>query len=198
MIGFDSTPYLLLDGTRNIDAALSTVQLLASKEFRGNTALYDACVAGIEKVSSGMHPKQVILLISDGRDNVSQYKLNDVRRLLKEKNVLLYAVNIAMGLYGARVDEWTAGRQVLEEFASLTGGTMRSPDNAGEMNTNLERIALELRQQYSISFLPPQDLSNGKWHQIKVKVSLPAGNSQSTQKLAGRSRKGYYSASISK
>lgn len=199
IIGFNTSPYLWLDGTRDTNAALSTLQKLASEEFRGNTALYDACLAGIEKAARGIYPKQVVLLISDGRDTSSQYKLNDVRRLLKEKNVLLYAIDITMGWNGARIDEWnTEGALVLQEFASLTGGTMHSPNNAAEMEAKLERIALELRQQYSISFLPTKDVSNGKWHPLKIKVSLPVGNSQGTKKLSGRSRKGYYSAAFSK
>src|SRR2546422_5854253 len=171
IIGFNTTPYLLLDGTRDTIAALSTLQKLASEELKGNTALYDACLAGIEKAARSIYRKQVILLISDGGENSSQYKLSDVRRLLKEKNVLLYAVNITMGSNGERIDDWHTGPQVLEEFASLTGGAMLSPNNPADMKAMLERIALELRQQYSISFLPTKDVSSGKWHPLKIKVS---------------------------
>jgi Ca-activated chloride channel family protein len=194
IIGFNATPTLLLDGARDASAALSTIQRLASAEWGGNTALYEACLAGIEKVAGGTYPKQVILLISDGWDNRSQYKFNDVQRLLKEKSVLLYAVNIATSWFRGSIAEWNrGGPQALDELASLTGGKMYNPKSAAKMQANLERIASELRQQYSISFLPTTDVSKGKWHPLKIKVTLPAGNSQGTQKLSERSRKGYYS-----
>jgi Ca-activated chloride channel family protein len=199
IIGFNATPYLLLDGARDANATLSTLQKLASEKLGGNTALYDACLAGIEKVTRGVYPKQVILLISDGRDNSSQYKLNDVRRLLKEKSVLVYSLNITMGWDGSRIDHFnTEGSQVLEELASLTGGVMYSPSNAAETKTKLERIALELRQQYLIGFLPAKETSSGKWHPLKIKVSLPADSLQGVQKGSARSRKGYYPTLTSK
>jgi Ca-activated chloride channel family protein len=198
VIGFNTTPYLFLDGARGADTALATLQKLVSVKLAGNTALFDACLVGIEKVARGTYPKQVILLMSDGRDNSSQYKLVDVRRLLKEKNVLLYAINTAMGWDGARIGELnTEGLDVLEKLTSLTGGTIHSPSNAAEMKGNLERIAFELRQQYSMSFLSTKDVSKGNWHPLKIKVSLAANSSQGTQKLSGRSRKGYYSTSFS-
>lgn len=89
VIGFDNRPSLLLDGAQDTNAALSVLQKLASAKLGGNTALYDACLFSIEKLAHALHPKQVILLISDGRDNSSQSKLNGVRRSLKAKNIMV-------------------------------------------------------------------------------------------------------------
>ncbi len=193
IVGFNATPYLWLDGTRDTNAVLTTLQKLATERFEGNTALYDACLAGIDKVARGRFPKKVILLVSDGLDTASRYDLNEVRRRLNEMNVLLYAVNIKPGWSG-RINEFnTEGPQVLEALATLTGGTIHGPDSATKMKADLERIALELRKQYSLSFIPPNDVSNGKWHPVKIKVSVPGGDSDDVRKLQWRSRKGYYS-----
>jgi VWFA-related protein len=191
-MGFESKPYLILDGTRDASIVLSTLRRLALEELKGNTALYDACLAGIEQAARGIYAKQVILLISDGRDTTSQSKLNDVHRLLKERNVLLYAIEI-MPSWDGRIDDWnTEGAQLLAEFVSLTGGTTHRPNSGAQMKASLERIALELRQQYSISFLPGKDEARNKWHPLKIKLSLPVGNPQGIQKLSARMRKGYY------
>jgi Ca-activated chloride channel family protein len=194
IIGHDTRLYLLLDGARDANAALSTLQKLSSKDLSGNTAFYDACLFGIEKIAQAAYPKQVMLLITDGRDNSSQYKLSDVRRLLKEKNVLVYSLDISLGLDTSGIYDWNSeGPQVLEELASLTGGKMHSPGNQTEIKTRLERIASELRQQYVIKFLPTTDASKSKWHPLKIRVSLPTSGSHGKQKLSARTRKGYYS-----
>jgi Ca-activated chloride channel homolog len=63
-------------------------------ETRGNTALYDACYLGVENVQRGTHPKKALLLISDRQDNNSRYTFDNLRRLLKDSDVVLYGVGI--------------------------------------------------------------------------------------------------------
>ena len=56
------------------------------------------------------------------------------------------------------------------------------------MNDTFERIALELRNQYSIGYRPADFTTNGKWRKIKVKVQPPRG----LPRLFVRSKEGYY------
>jgi VWFA-related protein len=192
VIGFDAKPYLFLDGVRDVSAALSGLQGLAFEKPGGLTALYDTCLFGIEKVSRGAYRKQAILLISDGRDNRSQYKLKDLRRALKENGVLFYSVNITRSWWeGASLEQWNQeGSIILEELATLTGGAVISPNGASALKADLGRIATELRHQYLISFLPAKGTPD-QWHPLLVKVSLPADESHRIQKVSVRSRKGY-------
>ena len=60
--------------------------------------------------------------------------------------------------------------------------------NTERMEEVFERIALELRRQYSIGYLPSNFVANGKWHRIKVTVTNP----QVLPQLVVRSREGYY------
>lgn len=55
-------------------------------EARGNTSLYDAVLASVEKLRNTSDPEriQAIVLLSDGQDTSSQRALNDVVRLLQE------------------------------------------------------------------------------------------------------------------
>ena len=194
IIGFNVKPYLLLDGTRDIDAVTSLLQRLPSVQLRGNTALYDACIFAVNRVTHGVFPKQIILLISDGQENVSQSTLDDLLRDLREKNVLVYALNTTMGLESKINPFNTEGSQVLHELTSMTGGVSHRPFSMAEMRADLERIAIELRHQYSISFSSAKEASGSKWHPLRIKVSSPPANRRDEQKLSGRSRKGYYSA----
>lgn len=184
LIGFNSRAQLLLDKTRDGDAVLNKLTFV---ETRGQTALYDACYLGVEKVTRGAHEKKAILVISDGQDNNSRYTFNELRRLLKESNVLIYAVGI-LGGNDPGSSLGMAGQGILDELASVSGGKAFFPNTTAEMNEIFERIALELRHQYSIGYRPPNFTGDGKWHKLKIKVTPPRGMSR----LFVRSKEGYF------
>lgn len=184
LIAFNSRAQLLLDKTRDGNAVLDKLTFVQTKN---NTALYDACYLGVEKVQRGLHPKRALLLISDGQDNNSRYTFNELRRLLKESDVVLYGVGILSG-----GDSGSAlgmeGQGILDELASVSGGKAFFPRSALEMDDIFEQIALELRHQYSIGYKPSNFSNDGKWRKIKVKVTPPRG----LPRLFVRSKEGYY------
>jgi len=184
LIAFNSRAQLLLDKTRDGDAVLDKLTFVQTKN---NTALYDACYLGVEKVQRGAHPKRALLLISDGQDNNSRYTFNEVRRLLKESDVVLYAVGILSG-NDAGSSLGMEGQGILDELASVSGGKAFFPRSPPEMDDIFEQIALELRHQYSIGYRPSNFANDGKWHKVKVKVTPPRG----LPRLFVRSKEGYY------
>ncbi|MCU1266547.1 MAG: Mg-chelatase subunit ChlD [Acidobacteria bacterium] len=185
LIAFNSRAQLLLDKTRDGNAVLDKLTFV---QTRNNTALYDACYLGVEKVQRGAHPKRALLLISDGQDNDSRYTFSEVRRLLKESDVVLYGIGILSGSdSGSGLG--MEGQGILDELANVSGGKAFFPRTAAEMDDIFEQIALELRHQYSIGYKPPNFVNDGKWHHIKVKVTPPRG----LPRLFVRSKDGYYS-----
>lgn len=184
LIAFNSRAQLLLDRTRDGESVLRKLTLV---EPKSNTALYDACYLGIEKVTTGTRQKKALLVISDGQDNASRYSFNEVRRLMKESDVTVYAV----GIIGGGDSSSTLGMQgqsFLDELTSVTGGKSFYPQTDVEMDEIFERIALELRHQYSVGFTPKDFTPDGKWHKTKVKVNPPRG----LPRLTVRGRDGYY------
>jgi Ca-activated chloride channel homolog len=184
LIAFNSRAQLLLDKTRDGNAVLDKLTFVQTKN---NTALYDACYLGVEKVQRGLHPKRALLLISDGQDNNSRYTFNELRRLLKESDVVLYGIGILSG-GDAGSDLGMAGQGILDELANVSGGKAFFPRSALEMDDIFEQIALELRHQYSIGYKPSEFSNDGKWRKIKVKVTPPRG----LPRLFVRSKEGYY------
>ncbi len=188
LIAFNNRAQLLLDRTRDGEAVLNKLTLVNP---RNNTALYDACYLGIEKVTRGTHQKKAMLIISDGQDNASRYNFGEVRRLMKESDVVVYAVGINDGRDSGSADGML-GRAFLDELTSVTGGKAFYPETDVEMDEIFERIALELRHQYSIGYTPNDFQTDGKWHKVKVKVKPPRG----LPRLTVRSREGYYATPI--
>jgi Ca-activated chloride channel family protein len=184
LIAFNNRAQLLLDRTRDGEAVLRKLTLVEPKE---NTALYDAVYLGLERVTRGAHQKRALLIISDGQDNASRYNFGEVRRLMKESDVVTYAVGI-LGGGDASSMLGMQGQAFLDELTSVTGGKSFYPQSDVEMDEIFERIALELRHQYSIGYTPKDFEPNGKWRKVKVKVKPPRG----LPRLTVRGRDGYY------
>jgi len=173
---------LALDKTRDSQAVLNKLTFV---QPRGSTAFYDACYLGVDKVTQGTHPKRALLVISDGQDNNSRFTFHELRRLVKESDVIIYAIGIEEPRGGTLASD---GQSILDDIAAVSGGKAFFPQNSAEMNDVFESIALELRHQYAIGYRPPNFSSNGKWHHLRVKVNLPRG----LPHLFVRSRDGYY------
>lgn len=184
LIGFNHRAELLQDFTKSGDLIISRLVLV---EPGGRTALYDATYLAIEKVAHGHHKRHAILIISDGQDNSSRYTYRQLRDLIKETGVQIYAIGI-FRLYNQSVTEVAFGRAVLEEITSMTGGRAFFPNSPIELDDVITRIALELRHQYNLGFYPTNVALDGDWHKLRVRVKPPRG----LPRLHVRAREGYY------
>jgi Ca-activated chloride channel family protein len=185
LISFGSSPRLLLAGSRDGQTVLDQINAAQPK---GETALYDAVYLGAEQVSQGIYTKRALILISDGGDNHSRHDFNQVRRKLLESDVTVYCVGIDGNYASPKARLLANGESVMKKLASISGGSSYWPGNGEKMSEAFERIALELRRQYSIGYSPSNFVADGKWHRLKVTVTTPLSPSKSVV----RSREGYY------
>jgi Ca-activated chloride channel family protein len=181
LIGFSSSPQLLLDRVRDGHAVLNKFTYVNPT---GNTGIYDAVSLGIDKVTQGVYPKQAIILISDGEENNSRCSFSKLRRKLEESGVVVYTVRVGMLPLPKSI-----GGMVMDQIAAASGGKSFWPKNSERMDEAFEQIAVELRRQYSIGYLPTNFVADGKLHKIKVSLTLPEGLSG---KAVVRHREGYY------
>ncbi|MEQ1603961.1 MAG: VWA domain-containing protein [Pyrinomonadaceae bacterium] len=183
LITFSDKVQLLADRTRDINAVLDKLTLVKPG---GNTAFYDGVYLGADRVMRGSHNKKALLIISDGVDNNSRYTFNEMRRFLKESDVIIYGI----GIYG---NGDGGGEGALTRLAESTGGRAFYPGlTDGSFDEICERIALELRHQYSIGYVPKDFHQDGKWRRLKVKVNPPRG----MPRLAVRAREGYFATPL--
>ncbi len=184
LIGFNQRANLLAEFTDG-ESLLNKLTLVNPS---GQTALYDASYLGIEKVKQGRHQKHAVLMISDGQDNSSRYTYGELRKLLKESGVQVYCIGIVEMGGGAGASLDLQGQAILEEIAQTTGGKSFFPRSPAELEDATTRIALELRHQYSISYVPTNLKRDGQWHKIKIKVTQPKG----MPPLRVQHKEGYY------
>jgi len=184
LVGFNERATLLA----GISDGKTVLRRLELAEPRGQTALYDAAYLGVEKVKEGRHEKHALLIISDGQDNASKYNYGELRKLLKEADVQVYCIGITEQGPGAGTILDRQGQLILEEIAHTTGGMAFEPNSYSELEDSVTRIAMALRHQYSIGYVPLNEQRDGKWRKIKVRVFPPRG----MPSLVVRAKEGYY------
>jgi Ca-activated chloride channel homolog len=184
LVGFNDRASLLAE----LSDGQSVLNNLALAEPHGQTALYDAAYLGVEKVKEGRHEKRAVLIVSDGQDNASRYNYGELRKLLKEADVQVYCIGILEegAIAGSALDR--QGQLILEELSRTTGGLSFFPTSYAELDDAVTRIALALRHQYSIGYVPFNEQRDGKWRKIKVRVNAPKG----LPSLVVRAKEGYY------
>ena len=72
----------------------SVGRMLGSLTANGGTAMYDAVAAAVPLAQKGTRRKKAVLLISDGNDQNSQTGVDAVRQLIRESEVMVYAIGI--------------------------------------------------------------------------------------------------------
>ena len=179
VVNFSQTPYLDQDFTSNVDLLQTALHQTTT---RGSTALYDAVVASdVHLRNNPRLSKKVLLVITDGQDNMSRETLQDaMRKLQSNKGATLYAI----GLSNEGMSR--SGREALQVLASSTGGVAFFPQSLDEVSAITRTIAHDIRSQYTLAYNPGPNI--GKGYQT---IRVEAKGSGHTR-LSVRTRNGYY------
>lgn len=183
LVTFADRPELITDFTQHTEDIQKQLLFVTPK---GRTSLLDAIYLGINHMQQARYPKRALLVISDGGDNRSRYTLTEIYSLVKEADVMLYAI----GIYDptSQIVEQMSGPQLLDGIAKLTGGRAFPISSPDLLPPVAAMIGYELRNQYVLAYRPENTSRNGKWHKIQVKLRLP----KTKFPLSVRAKMGYY------
>jgi Ca-activated chloride channel family protein len=140
----------------------------------GHTALLDAIYLATTRMRSARYPRRALLIISDGGDNHSRYGLKDVRSLVEEANVEVYAIGIFDSLFFRSFEE-LMGKRWLGEITDVTGGQTVPAAGLEKVPEVAAGISRLMRNQYVLGYRPRSTARDGKWRKIKVRVAPPPG-----------------------
>ena len=170
MITFADKPEEISDFTQSVEDIQGKLIYTVPK---GRTALLDAIYLGVSKMRQAKYPKKSLLIISDGGDNHSRYTEGEIKSLVKEADVLIYAI----GIYDRYMPtpEEQMGPALLTDVTELTGGRAFTIDNPNDLGDVATKIGIELRNQYLLGYRPKNPTHDGKWRKIKVKLIPPKG-----------------------
>ena len=181
VVNFNEHVTLGLPGTTAFTSRVDDLEHAISRSpAAGQTALYDAIVMAEERVQTGSRNKRVLIVVSDGADNASKHELADVLRKAEQSAAVVYTIGIFSN------DDADANPRVLKRLAQVTGGEAFLSGERDTLVANCERIARDIRQQYTIGYVPSGTARPGVYRGIRVVARTAAGG-----KLAVRARDGY-------
>jgi Ca-activated chloride channel homolog len=167
VITFADRPKLLASSTQSID---DIQQKLAADIPDGHTALLDAIYMAIARTHAARYERRALLVISDGGDNHSRYGLKEIKTLVEEAKVEVYALGIFDSVIFRSFEE-LMGKRWLSEITDLTGGRTVTAGDLGKVPEIAADISREMRNQYVLGYRPRNAPRDGKWRRIKVQVT---------------------------
>jgi VWFA-related protein len=172
----DDTPFT--DQVAQLQAALSRIAA------DGMTALYDAVAAALEHLKKGNRDKKVLIVVSDGGDNASKHNLAQIMAMAGHPDAIIYTIDISVP------EDPDRNPHALKQLAKDTGGEAFLPESVRDVLPICERIAHDIRNQYTIAYSPTNRKQDGAYRVIQVKARAPGRG-----RVFVRTRAGYYAPS---
>ena len=199
---FDDEPQIVQSFTG--DTGLLRDQIVKTRAG-GGTAVYDAIYEACAKHLSnpprppGDQPdivRRVMILISDGEDNLSDHTRGEAVEMAQRTGVVIYTISTSIQWVTTTAEKdcratgtckyhLTDGDKILQDLAEETGGRSFYPYHVDDLDQSFQDIGDELRNQYQITYNPSNFVPNGKYHRIKLEVPKFGG-------YQVRARRGYY------
>lgn len=172
LVQFDTEIETLQPLTEDKAALAAAIQKLVP---RGNTALYDA-VAQAAKYLEGASGRRAIILVTDGMDNASKAKRENVLAQVSAGSYSIYT--IGLGRPGASpgsqegIDEG-----ILRELANTSMGTYYYAPEASELVALYQQLSFLIQNEYKLSYISPDPLRDG----LKRSIVVTAPGATTTQ-----------------
>jgi VWFA-related protein len=198
---FDDEPEILQGFTGDTGALRDKI---LRTRAGGGTAVYDAIYdACFKELSHPPRPpgdqpdvvRRVLILISDGEDNLSTHTRAEAIEMAQRTSVVIYAISTSTQWVtlddpskeksGNRKYHLTEGDKVLQDLADETGGRPFYPYHVDDLDQSFQDIGEELRNQYSLAYNPTNHQLDGRYHKIKIEIPGEKG-------YQVRARRGYY------
>jgi len=158
---------------------------LSAINANGETALYDAIATALDHLKQSKCDKKVLILISDGSDNASTHNLAQAIEMARHSTAIIYAI----GVFEQDGDQ---NPGVLRRFAKETGGVAFFPETSKEIPSICNGIARDIRNQYTLAYVPTISKQDTGYRSLDVRVSAPGH-----WHLSARTRSGYFLPSAS-
>ena len=198
---FDDEPQVVQPFTN--DAGLLRDQIMQTRAGGGTAiydAIYDACQSQLSHPPRppGDQPdivRRVMILISDGDDNLSTRTRAEAIEMAQRTSVVIYTISTSTqwiqlsqtdpDKLASRKTHLTEGDKILQDLADETGGRAFFPYHVDDLDQSFQDIGDELRNQYSIAYIPTNYVLDGRYHRIRIAVPEHKG-------YQVRARRGYF------
>jgi len=170
---------------QDMDTSAFSKTMLEQIVARGMTAIYDGILAGLDWLQRAKHTRQVLIVVSDGGDNASKSKVDDVLKRVHDSDATVYTVALIDRLM---VREGNPG--LMKRLAKSTGGEFYEPKDVDDVPDAFEKIAKDIRSAYTLAYIPTAGGAGAEERRrrtVRVYVKSPDGRT-----LDVRTRDGYF------
>jgi VWFA-related protein len=132
------------------------------------TLLFDAVYLASHDEMGQQVDRKAMILLTDGEDQGSQYKLRDAIEAAQKADTIVYVLLCAdRGFYGFG---GYGGDSEMKKLTSETGGRVIEVGNKTEkLKQAFDQISQELRSQYNIGYVPTNSVKNGGFRRVQIK-----------------------------
>lgn len=167
-IVFSNRPRILADAAESID---EIEEQLTTVQPGGATALLDAVYLAMAELRTARYQRKAIVIISDGGDNASRYTLRQIKKVVEESDVQIYAVGLFETFFFNTLEERLGGKW-LREMTDATGGRTVTIEDHEQIPAATAEISKLIRSQYILGYRAPT-APKSRWRKIRVKI-LPS------------------------
>ena len=213
---------VLQEPTQSQEEIYKALDKVNTSELKdAKTLFYDGVGLGYEKLLGGKHAKKILIALTDGADNQSKKRLNEIKTLSRKESVQLYIINVVRHDYARDLESFLVFKSIpvlkrevknldsmsgnisagyfvfnpnltdLDAIVAETGGRIFYPTDAKETDAVFREIAEEIKSQYTLGFYPK--FLQKDWGKIEIKLNLLKEKRDKLGKVAIRTKRGYYS-----
>ncbi len=172
VIGFNTKTNLTQDWTDRPEAIALGIQSVAESQGVENsgTAIFDSLYKTCRdrwNIDRGAVTGNFILLFTDGIDNASHARIDDVIDMCQRTRTAIYIFTNQWNSRGA-----SRGGKTLNELVTKSGGRLFLNPNDDQISRDVETIDADQRNEYRLVYKPSDLTPNGSFHRIKLRCSV--------------------------
>jgi len=172
VMSFNDRSTVLQDYTNDVDALEAAI---SRTQASGPTALHNSLYITLKELGkqkkAGELRRRAVVLLSDGEDTASLVSDEQVLELARKVEINIFSISLRPNRPQDRARlAFSQAEYVLTSLSRETGGHVYFPNSLSELDGVYEKIAEELRTQYSIGYVSSNRRRDGKWRRIVVRI----------------------------
>jgi Ca-activated chloride channel homolog len=172
VVNFNEKAYLALPPSVEFTNDVNKIHsALLQTAPAGLTALYDALALGIEHLKTGTRDRKALVVLSDGGDNASRLRLDEVLQIAQRSSATIYTI----GIYDTT--DLDRNPRALRKIAVSSGGRAYFPHSLDDLEQVWRDIAGALRSQYTIGYHSSDSNRDGMFRKVRITVSRDGAQS---------------------
>ncbi len=172
VIAFNTETRVLQDFTsdaRKVSAAFQKIgEVTGSSRIFGSIDKAVGMLKRAPRFRDGRRLRRVIIVLTDGYDNVSPPEQGDLIRRANEAEVTVFSITLPSYMPGGSSDKRVMTLLDVSRIVPMTGGADFSADTR-DFAPVFKSIAEEIRSGYTLAYYPPESSRrDGRLHQVRV------------------------------